>query len=210
MAQNILILEDRPLAQKIAHAFAKVGLVMKASDWEVAGRVGLNPAQGQVLSLLLSRHPQPMRLADIASELAVSCASASDSVAALESKGYVSKKRSRRDGRALAIGLTAKGRACARKADGHPNVVADSIEKISTDEQVAVLRVLLHMIREMQLRRSIPVSRMCVTCRYFRPNVHRDPEQPHHCALVDSPFGDANLRVDCPDHEREETSVATE
>jgi hypothetical protein len=57
------------------------------------------------------------------------------------------------------------------------------------------------MIRTLQERGEIPVSRMCVTCRFFRPNVHAHPEPPHHCAFVDAPFGDRELRLDCADHE---------
>jgi hypothetical protein len=53
----------------------------------------------------------------------------------------------------------------------------------------------------LQERGAIPVAKMCVTCRYFRPNVHPDPERPHHCAFVDAPFGDRSLRLDCPDQE---------
>jgi hypothetical protein len=43
---------------------------------------------------------------------------------------------------------------------------------------------------------------MCVYCRFFRPYAHPDdPEQPHHCAFVNAPFGDRALRVDCPEYE---------
>jgi len=208
MTRNPLVQGDKPLPQKIAHAFAKVGLVMKALDWSLAGRAGLNPAQAQVLGLLFSRQPLAMRLTDIADRLATTLASASDSVAALEGKGYITKRKSREDGRALSIRLTARGRTFAKKAETQPSVVTDAVAQLAGDEQVALLRALLKMIRTMQLRQEIPVSRMCVTCRYFRPNAHDDPEQPHHCALVDCPFGDGTLRVDCPDHEAEE-SVTT-
>jgi len=57
------------------------------------------------------------------------------------------------------------------------------------------------MIAALQEQGRIPVARMCPTCRFFRPNVHDDPERPHHCAFVDAPFGDRSVRIDCPDHE---------
>jgi hypothetical protein len=60
---------------------------------------------------------------------------------------------------------------------------------------------LVKMIRTLQERGEIPVSRMCVTCRFFRPRVHDDPTRPHHCAFVDAPFGDRSLRLECADHE---------
>ena len=43
---------------------------------------------------------------------------------------------------------------------------------------------------------------MCLTCRFFVSRAHpADPVRPHHCNFVDQPFGDAELRVTCPDHE---------
>jgi hypothetical protein len=57
------------------------------------------------------------------------------------------------------------------------------------------------MIRPLQQGGEIPVSRMCLTCRFFRPHEHDDPAQPHHCAFVDAPFGHGQRRLDCADHQ---------
>jgi len=64
-----------------------------------------------------------------------------------------------------------------------------------------MLRALTRVIRALQEARAIPVQRICVTCRHFRPHVHDDATAPHHCAFVDAAFGDAGLRLDCTDHE---------
>ena len=56
------------------------------------------------------------------------------------------------------------------------------------------------MIRTLQTRGRIPVARMCVSCRFFQPFRHDHPTTPHHCAFVDAPFGDGELRLGCPDH----------
>jgi hypothetical protein len=47
----------------------------------------------------------------------------------------------------------------------------------------------------------ITVARMCVSCRFFRPDTHRMSVSPHHCALLDLPLSGADLRTDCPEHE---------
>jgi hypothetical protein len=60
---------------------------------------------------------------------------------------------------------------------------------------------LLKTVRALQVRGRIPVSQMCVTCRFFRPDAHAGALRPHHCALVDAPFGDAQIRLDCPEHQ---------
>ena len=38
---------------------------------------------------------------------------------------------------------------------------------------------------------------MCVTCQFFQPNRYPGSDRPHHCALVDAPFGDRHLRLNC-------------
>jgi hypothetical protein len=64
------------------------------------------------------------------------------------------------------------------------------------------------MIRTLQERGRIPVARMCVSCTFFRPFRHDDRARPHHCAFVDAPFGDGELRLDCPDHAAAPTEQA--
>lgn len=63
-----------------------------------------------------------------------------------------------------------------------------------------LLRSLVKVLRALQEAGDIPLQRMCVTCTHFRPHVHPDPANPHHCAFVDAPFGDRHLRLACPDH----------
>jgi hypothetical protein len=67
-------------------------------------------------------------------------------------------------------------------------------------EREAFFSGLLKMIRTLQEEGRIPVHRMCIQCRFFRPNVH-DAPLPHHCALVDAPMGARHLRLDCAEHE---------
>ena len=91
--------------------------------------------------------------------------------------------------------------------------VSDSIAALArkglvTKQQAALYRALLKTVRALQVRGRIPVSQMCVTCRFFRPYAHPGARQPHHCALVDAPFGDAQIRLDCPEHQAAPAEVA--
>jgi hypothetical protein len=63
------------------------------------------------------------------------------------------------------------------------------------------LQILIKLIRGLQLRDAVPPQRMCVTCKYFRPNMYPGAAAPHHCAFVNAAFGAAALRLDCSDHE---------
>ncbi len=196
---NPLEKTDQPLAQKLRHALDRVQVAMRADSWEEFGQNDLNPTQGQIL-LLLGRRATGLRLSEIASELAVSPPTVSDSVGTLVDKGYVKKDKAKDDARAIAIRLTAAGKRLIQRLDSVGGTIETVLESLPEKEQVRLYRTMIRMVRELQTAGRIPVSRMCVTCQYFRPNVHDDPERSHHCALVDAAFGDRTLRSDCPEH----------
>lgn len=196
-----------PIARRVSVGLAKIGLALRSQAWQEAAGRGLTPTQGQALALLLGS-AAPLRLSQLAEGLGVTAATASDAVQALVAKGLVRKERSREDARALAVSLTPAGREEAARAASWPDFLLHAIDELSAAEQEVFLKGLIKMIRALQERGQIPVARMCVTCRFFRPNAHPDPDRPHHCAFVNAPFGDRNLRIDCPDYQSAEAGAA--
>jgi DNA-binding MarR family transcriptional regulator len=178
----------------------KISLALKSHAWQDAGLQGLTPTQGQILALLRSKVDSAMRLAEVADGLAVTPATASDAVATLVAKGLVQKGRAQDDARAIAITLTEQGQHQADRVADWPDFLLDAVDELSPVEQEVFLRGLIKMICKLQERGQIPISRMCVTCRFFQPNVYSKSDRPHHCALVNAPFGDRDLRLDCPEH----------
>ena len=185
---------------QVITGLSKVGLAMRSSAWRAAGPRRLTPTQAQILSLLRGA-AAPLRLSAIASGLGVTAPTASDAVTALVEKGLVTKPRARQDARVLAVRLTANGRRLAEETAGWPETLMTAVGGLSPSEQGAFLKALVKVIRTLQTRGEISVSRMCVTCRYFRACVHDDPECPHHCGFVNAPLGDRALRLECGDHE---------
>lgn len=194
----------------IVTGLAKLGLATRHRAWQGAGGQGLTPTQGQILALLRFRHGDGARLSELAQGLAISAPTASDAVRALVAKGLVEKVRAPDDARALTITLTAAGRREAERAAGWSDFLLDAVDALSPDERAVFLRGLVKMIGALQRRGEIPVSRMCPTCRFFRPHVHDDPARPHHCAFVDAPFGDGQLRLECDDHQDASTAQVEE
>ncbi|MDW8337709.1 MAG: MarR family winged helix-turn-helix transcriptional regulator [Thermoleophilia bacterium] len=185
-------------ARSVATGLSKIGLALRTHAWEERGRTGLTPTQAQVISLVASRGPQ--RIGALAALLAVSQPTVSDAVSALEAKGLVGR-RVGTDRRTQLVELTPAGATVAASSAEWPDALLAAVEALAPEEQAALLRGLQKMILELQARGRIPVQRMCATCRFFRPHVHADPARPHHCAFVDAPFGDRELRLDCADHE---------
>lgn len=189
---------DQPLDKRVTIGLAKIGIALKQQAWAEAGGRGLTPTQGQVLALLRA-NPEGLRLGALAEQLGVTAATTSDSVTALQRKGLVTKESMAGDGRGVIVLLTPTGTREAAAAAAWPDFLLEAVGELSTVEQATFLRALVSMIRTLQEKGRIPVARMCVSCRFFRPYQHDNPARPHHCAFVDAPFGDGELRLDCPD-----------
>lgn len=205
--------DERPriaFARQVTTGLAKIGMALRSEAWRRHGRgdTGLTPTQAQILARLAAAG-QPLSLRALAADLGITPASASDTVRVLAQRGLVTKARAAGDGRALAIGLTAAGVSAAEAAAAWPDLLAGAVDALTPDEQAVMLRALTTMIRELQLSGRISVQRMCASCVYFLPNAHPgDPDAPHHCAYVDAPFGDRQLRLDCTDHQVADADLA--
>jgi len=199
-----------PITVHLAAGLEKIGLAMKSRTWRREGRAGLGPLQRQVLTLLRAKPNKSAQVSAIAEELVVRLPTASEAVATLERKRLVKRRRLMRDGRIVTVELTARGaRACA-PAVGMPNHLAAATGALTSAEQVVFLKGLMKVIRTLQTRGEISVARMCVSCRYFRPNQYDDPAQPHHCEYMNAPFGDQALRLECAEYEPASVSQARE
>ena len=192
---------------RLAAGLAKIGLVLRHHAWADAGRRGLTPTQSQVLAILEACDGDGISVSRLAAQLAVSQPTVSDAVAALERKGLVARSRSDDDARVVLVRLTAPGRGIARQAAQWPDVLLRAIDSLDAAERAVFVRGLIKMIRSLQEDKQIPLARMCPSCTYFRPHAHADQSRPHHCAFVDAPIGDADLRIDCRDHEAAEEAL---
>lgn len=189
---------SEPVSRRVAAGLARVALVLKSHAWKGAAPAGVTPTQGQALALLREA-PDGMRLSALAHRLGISPPTASDAVASLAAKGLV-EKAAGPDRRSVALRLTPAGGAVADRTDDWPAFLASAVETLPPGEQAAFLRGLVMIIRALQQAGDIPLQRMCVTCRHFRPKMHADPANPHHCAYVDAAFGDRHLRLACAEH----------
>jgi DNA-binding MarR family transcriptional regulator len=190
-----------PLPHRLASALTKVSVLIKRRLWRDAAGRRISPLQAQVLAYLKQRPGQSARVAEITRMLGVTMPTASEVIAVLTQRGFVRKFSTVRDGRVVTVTLTARGRRYAEQVTGWPTFLLDAAEQLPEEEQESLLRMLIKLIKSMQERGEIPIARMCVACAYFRPYEHEDPVRPHHCALVDAPFGDRLIRIDCNEFE---------
>lgn len=186
-----------PTAERIAAGLARLAIALRQRAWQEGHPRDLTPTQGEAL-LALSRKPGAT-LGEVAAALAIRPSTASAAIDTLAEKGYVEKLRRLDDRRTLGLQLTATGRAEAERVAQWPDFLARVVDELAAEEQAMLLRLLQRMVRQLQVRGEVPVSRLCATCTFFRPFVHAEAAAPHHCGFVDRPFGDGELRFDCPD-----------
>lgn len=192
---------------QLAAGLAQISSVLRANQWAEGRQHGLTPTQMNVLSILGATGPE--RVSDLARQLNVSQPTMSDAVTALQAKKMITRAQDSSDRRASLVRLTQKGRDCAAAIDGSPDF-RRAVSSLGDEDDGAMKRALVLIIRELQRSGAIVAQRDCVTCQFFKPHVHDDATRPHHCAFVDAAFGNSGLRLECSDHKAasSELSVA--
>ncbi len=200
-----------PLPNRLKDGLDRIAAVLRADQWSTSNAVGLNPTQAHVLSFLAGRDTAGIRVKEIAAHLGVSQPTATDSIAALERKNLVHKTVAADDARAVGVRISDQGHEMLKAIGIAASATETALAMLAPAEQADLLLLLIKLVRGLQLAGSIPVQRLCVTCRHFRPNIYSDADQPHHCAFVNAAFGDRHLRLDCGDHEQADpaTQAAT-
>jgi DNA-binding MarR family transcriptional regulator len=161
----------------------------------------LSPIQALFLIFLLHHSPAFRRVSQLAREFDLTLATVSDAVGSLEEKGLIRREPWPHDRRVTTLCLTPAGEYTARELAAWANVVEEHLAGRSPEEKEVVMRFLMDLIGSVQKAGMISVARMCVTCRFFRPDTHPDEDSSHHCALLDVPLAGSELRTDCPEHE---------
>lgn len=191
---------DPSTGQHIMAGLAKLSRVMRHEAWRASGWRGRTPTQSQILTVIAGSR-EPLGIKPIAEHLAVTMGTASEAVSSLVEKGLARKAACEDDGRAIVVALTAQGKREASKAAEWPESMLDAVESLPDQERAGLLRGLIGMVRSLQERGAVPTARMCVGCRYFRPNEYPDQPKAHHCQFIDAPIADADLRLDCEEME---------
>ena len=187
--------------KKIVASLERLSQVLRILLRGEAQERGLSPIQAQFLVHLLHHGTAHRRVSQLAREFDLTRATVSDAVGSLEKKGLISREPWPDDKRVTTLRLTSTGEHTARELAAWANVVEEHLMGCAPEEKEVVMRFLMGLIGSLQKSGLITVARMCVTCRFFRPDAHPGKSSPHHCALLDVPLSGSDLRADCPEHE---------
>lgn len=189
------------VSNKLLAGLNRIGLAMRSAAWGEATESGLTPTQSQILAFIAARGAQSPRSGDAADALGITPQTASVAIAALVQKGLVIKAPDANDRRAATLRLTRQGEVAARVATQWPDFLTNAMQELDGGERQAFLRILVKLIRRLQVDGEIVPQRLCVTCAHFQPNSPAGRVgAPHFCKLLNAALGELDIRLDCPEH----------
>ncbi|MDP1965571.1 MAG: MarR family transcriptional regulator [Reyranella sp.] len=188
-------MSNSPEALEAAHLIDRLERLARAG--EQVGR--LNPAQWDALRYLARANRFSRTPAALADYLASTRGTVSRTLASLESKGYVFREPSDRDGRSVKFVLTSDG-GKALKRDPLLAVATD-IEQATGGDVAELLDGLRRTLRQAISRNQGRMFGACFSCRHFLANVRPSTRTSHNCALLDEPLSEADSRAICVEQE---------
>jgi len=183
-----------------AAGLEQLAVLVRAQSWRATGTPALPPTQAAVLRMLQAA-PAGLRARRLAERLSVSPASLSDTLRALERKGWLDRQVDPDDRRAARLRLNAEGQALARRLAAPEQGLAALMGELDDSDVGALLRVTQLMVRQAQQRGLATGLRTCLGCRFFRPYASGRDDLPHICGFTTQAFGDPQLRMDCAEQE---------
>lgn len=190
---------DTQRQRQLAAGLERIAAMVRSQSWREDG-AALPPTQRGVLTALTGQ-ARGLRAGALAAKLGVSPASISDSLRAMEAKGWLKRGPDPADARASLLRLSAAGRRLAARLEAPDAGLTQLVAALPEGDAAALLRAMQLLIREGQARGLLSGLRTCLGCAYFRPFASGEQDRPHVCSYVGAAFGDASLRTDCPEHQ---------
>jgi DNA-binding MarR family transcriptional regulator len=190
------------LALRLAHGLSRAAVAIElASTGDPHGApLGERTVAQQLVLLYLRHRQQACALPDLADEVAMTVEDTVAAVSTLVNDGLVAMDPTPSYAPAeMRVTLTDSGWAESPDLLNWAVELLSEIDRLNPDEQRELLRLVVERILGLQRAGQIPVARMCLTCRFFDPHAYPSGPQPHHCHLVNAPFGHRQLRLHCPD-----------
>ena len=192
--------DNEALPHRLATGLVRVAFAMHLAADDPAAGLERTLAQQQLL-LLLSRRREGYTLADLAADAGMTAPATESSIDTLVREGLVVVGPAVASPWDVPVTITDRGRAQAPELLHWASDLLAELGRLDEIGQYQLLHVVTGHIRRLQEQGQIPIVKMCVTCRFFDGYAHPGTADPHHCRLVDAPFGHEQLRLRCPEQE---------
>jgi len=158
MRKDVGVVATMSLVPRVAAELMKISrtLTLMSRPPHKSRSQWIGPTQGRILAFLRSRSHSQITLSALTEDTALSSATVSEAVRALEARGLVRKARSRDDARVVYLSLSAAGRRKAEQAATGSNHLNAAIRRLTHREQVLVLHALKYIQQAVHLREKKP------------------------------------------------------
>jgi DNA-binding MarR family transcriptional regulator len=160
---------------------------------------GLNPAQWEALRYLSRANRFSNSPIALTRFLGSTKGTISQTIKALERKGFIVKTPRENEGRSISLSLTAKG----SEALSHDPLAgfSKSLDDLSGKTRRRLAKGLADLLETDLKRREQPSFGICASCRYFREKGREtDDLGPHSCMLFDAGLASAESQLICVEH----------
>jgi DNA-binding MarR family transcriptional regulator len=184
-----------PSAIEAAHLIDRVDRLTRSG----ANIEGLNPAQWEALRYLARANRFSRTPAALADYLGSTRGTVSQTLIALEQKGFVGRTQSARDKRSIDLELTSQGESVL---EGDPLLVLARDLAASAGRDIgSLVEILRAVLQRAVARNNGKAFGACHTCRHFQRDAGASSSTPHRCGLLDEPLSDADSRAICVEQE---------
>lgn len=182
---------------KIFTALERLSEAFRVLVLQQAKTINTSPIQYKIL-LFISLHKReychPSYLAD---EFNVTKATLSDSIKALEHKGWIYKATNPQDFRSYTLELTDSGKELIKASTSLYNPLISRIEHMDDQRKTVLYESLLSIITDLNSADVISLERNCFKCKFYKG----DRSSNHYCQLLEKKLKQTDLRLDCPEHQ---------
>lgn len=130
-------------------------------------------------------------MVDLTALFALTPATVSEALAALERKGLLQREKDEKDKRRWRLKPTEEGQALARALKGYAAPMSQALREVEDPE--GFLLGLMALLAALARQEVVAETGLCLTCRHLRR------EEGFFCALLQIPLAPLNLRLACPD-----------
>ncbi|MCB9489341.1 MAG: MarR family transcriptional regulator [Deltaproteobacteria bacterium] len=186
---------------RLLDTLERLGNLRRAQTRRLGGEFGLVPVQLESLHYLAKANRYSDTPGALAEYLGITKGTMSQSIRALELKGYLIKKPDPFDKRVIHCELTKAGRKVVQ-ATATPEFVLDALASLPAEEIDQSNAALEALLRAMETNQGYRTFGACRTCRYFlvEPNSFR-------CELTGEELLDAETMLICRENQpRDEAS----
>lgn len=184
--------DDGISGEKIALPFERLSRLMRAAEHDG----GLNPAQWEALRYLARANRFSNSPGALTRYLGATKGTISQTVIALERKGYIVKSARSGEKRSVELKLTANGEDVLKKDPWA--TLAAAAEELGGKTKRRLAKGLRELLDGELKRGKHPSFGQCASCRYFR---EKGEGNGHYCMLLETSLTVDDSRRICVEHE---------